>query len=77
MLNQYLRYQSPLNQAQYSSEAYAANALSSEQPRREAQSILNNTYHYTPTDKDFEHFESRKKNIDLVDWDKMSIFINE
>ncbi|TMX45096.1 hypothetical protein DA099_18905 [Photobacterium damselae] len=76
VLNQYLRYQSPLNQAQYGSEAYTANALY-EQPRREAQSILNNTYHYTPTDKDFEHFESRKKNIDLVDWDKMSIFINE
>ncbi|HIF9059987.1 TPA: toxin VasX [Photobacterium damselae] len=77
VLNQYLRYQSPLNQAQYGSEAYAANALSYEQPRLEAQKILNNTYHYTPTDKDFEHFESRKKNIDLVDWNKMSIFINE
>ncbi|HIF9416355.1 TPA: toxin VasX [Photobacterium damselae] len=77
VLNQYLRYQSPLNQAQYGSEAYTANALSYEQPRLEAQKILNNTYHYTPTDKDFEHFESRKKNIDLVDWDKMSTFINE
>ncbi|HIF9096040.1 TPA: toxin VasX [Photobacterium damselae] len=76
VLNQYLRYQSPLNQAQYGSEAYAANALY-EQPRLEAQDVLNNTYHYTPTDKDFEHFESRKKNIDLVDWDKMSTFINE
>ncbi|MGI2801104.1 toxin VasX, partial [Photobacterium damselae] len=77
VLNQYLRYQSPLNQAQYGSEAYAANALPYDQPRQEAQKILNNTYHYTPTDKDFEHFESRKKNIDLVDWDKMSTFINE
>ncbi|WP_188007226.1 toxin VasX [Photobacterium damselae] len=77
VLNQYLRYQSPLNQAQYGSEAYAANALPYDQPRQEAQSILNNTYHYTPTDKDFEHFESRKKNIDLVDWDKMSIFLDK
>ncbi|HIF9205458.1 TPA: toxin VasX [Photobacterium damselae] len=77
VLNQYLRYQSPLNQAQYGSEVYAANALPYDQPRQEAQSILNNTYHYTPTDKDFEHFESRKKNIDLVDWDKMSIFLDK
>ncbi|TMX45375.1 hypothetical protein DA099_18580 [Photobacterium damselae] len=77
VLNQYLRYQSPLNQAQYGSEAYAANALPYDQPRQEAQKILNNTYHYTPTDKDFEHFESRKKNIDLVDWDKMSIFLDK
>ncbi|HIF9209285.1 TPA: toxin VasX [Photobacterium damselae] len=75
VLNQYLRYQSPLNQAQYGSEAYAANALY-EQPRLEAQDVLNNTYHYTPTDKDFEHFESRKKNIDLVDWNKMSTFLD-
>ncbi|MGU3239628.1 toxin VasX [Photobacterium damselae subsp. piscicida] len=77
VLNQYLRYQSPLNQAQYGSEAYAANALSYEQPRLEAQKILNNTYHYTPTDKDFEHFESRKKNIDLIDWNKMSTFLDK
>ncbi|MGR5333596.1 toxin VasX [Photobacterium damselae] len=76
VLNQYLRYQSPLNQAQDGSEAYVANALSYEQPRREAQKILNNTYHYTPTDKDFEHFESREKNIDLVDWNKMSTFLD-
>ncbi|WP_423808148.1 hypothetical protein OUO06_15860 [Photobacterium damselae] len=75
VLNQYLRYQSPLNQAQYGSEAYAANAAY-DQPRREAQSILNYTYHYTPTDKDFEHFESREKNIDLVDWNKMSTFLD-
>ncbi|HIF9183817.1 TPA: toxin VasX [Photobacterium damselae] len=77
VLNQYLRYKSPLNQAQYGSEAYAANALSYEQPRLEAQKILNNTYHYTPTDKDFEHFESRKKNIDLIDWNQMSTFLDK
>ncbi|MGF1827604.1 hypothetical protein L4D04_00135 [Photobacterium angustum] len=76
-LNEYLRYQSPLSTSSYGSEAYAANALSSESARIAALEMLTNTYHYTPTDKDIEAFKSREKNIDEINWDGMSGFLDE
>ena len=74
-LNEYLRYQFPLSQMQYGSEAYAAYALSSETVRSATRNTLENTYGYTPTDKDIEHFKSREKNIGEINWELMSTFL--
>ncbi|SKC31709.1 hypothetical protein CZ809_01216 [Photobacterium piscicola] len=74
-LNEYLRYQFPLKQTPYGSEANAVNALSSETVRSAALNTLQNTYGYTPTDKDIEHFKSREKNIGEINWELMSTFL--
>ena len=74
-LNEYLRYQFPLKQTPYGSEANAVNALSSETVRSAALNTLQNTYSYTPTDKDIEHFKSREKNIGEINWELMSTFL--
>ena len=74
-LNEYLRYQFPLKQTPYGSEANAVNALSSDTVRSVARNTLQNTYSYTPTDKDIEHFKSREKNIDEINWELMSTFL--
>ncbi|PST86501.1 hypothetical protein C9I86_14820 [Photobacterium sp. NCIMB 13483] len=74
-LNEYLRYQFPLKQTPYGSEANAVNALSSDTVRSVARNTLQNTYGYTPTDKDIENFKSREKNIGEINWERMSTFL--
>ena len=74
-LNEYLRYQFPLKQTPYGSEANSVNALSSDTVRSAALNRLQNTYGYTPTDKDIENFKSREKNIGEINWELMSTFL--